>query len=432
MVFLVMNVAGTGRRQAAGGPLFPAAKESRLLYPTLVARFYTINRNQLFWCGNDEASYNMRCALKQVIDSAPAAGLDKNKYHYGELPAGTAGISIPADSPHLKVLDRLFTDAAIALCIDLFRGTGIDSQVSFDGISGKYMEQENNYLVQALAASRPAPALTLFMQSLIPDQPEYHSLRAEWQYQTGQKATTKARQISIALNIFRWIHHFKFEKYIVINIASTTLRYYESDSLILTAKVVAGKPSTRTPRFAAYCNEAILYPYWNVPRSIAIKELLPLFKRIPSLIDTLDMQVLNESGVVVDHHDLNWSSFSPAWFPYRVRQSTGCNNALGVVKFNLTSPYAVYMHDTNLKSTFSSAYRFYSHGCIRVEDPVELAIRLLPDQVDSSFLKACYKNLLPVTLRLDNPVPVFVVYTTVEANPAGKISYFRDIYHLAR
>ena len=432
IIFMTANAGGTNLRHTGEPPSFPAIKENKLLYPTLVTHFYAINGNQLFWCRNDDVSYNLRCTLKQAIDSAQASGLDKSKYHYDELLEGTAGISISADSPRIKTLDRFFTDAAIAWCADLYRGTGIGSHVSFDGISGKYIEQENNYLVRSLAVSDSAPALAAFMQSLVPNQQEYSSLKTELQYQSGQNATVKCRQLSSALNIFRWIHHFKFEKCVVINIASATFRYYESDSLQLASKVVVGKPSTRTPRFAAWCNEVVLYPYWNVPRSIAVKELLPLFKRIPSLIDTLDMQVLNELGVVIDHHALNWASFSPAWFPFRVRQATGCNNALGVVKFNLISPYSVYMHDTNLKSAFLTAYRYYSHGCIRVENPVGLAGRLLPRQVDSSFLKACYKDQLPVTLRLDNPVPVFVVYATAEANLAGIVSYYRDIYHLAR
>ncbi|MBS1562751.1 MAG: L,D-transpeptidase family protein, partial [Bacteroidetes bacterium] len=224
--------------------------------------------------------------------------------------------------------------------------------------------------------------------------------------------------------------HFRFDKWIVINIPSASLRYYEYDSCRISCRVVVGKPSTRTPRFAASCNEVILYPYWNVPRSIAVKELLPLFKRIPSLPDSLEMQLLDASGRTVDLHTVQWASLSKTNFPYSIRQSTGCHNALGVVKFNLTSPYSVYLHDTNVKSAFRSSYRYYSHGCIRIEQPIRLAEALLPGQVDTSFLLACYRDLKPVTIRLPDPVPVFVIYAMAGHDASGNLTLFRDIYHL--
>jgi len=132
-----------------------------------------------------------------------------------------------------------------------------------------------------------------------------------------------------------------------VNIASATLRYYEHGKLKLLTKVVVGKPSTRTPRFAAYCNEIILYPYWNVPTKIVLNELLPKFKSDSSYIDELNMQLINAGGQVVDHYKLNWNRYSSRYFPFRVRQGTGCDNSLGVIKFNLASPLGVYLHDTN-------------------------------------------------------------------------------------
>ncbi|MGH2566409.1 MAG: L,D-transpeptidase family protein, partial [Ginsengibacter sp.] len=225
---------------------------------------------------------------------------------------------------------------------------------------------------------------------------------------------------------------FKFEKWIVVNIASATLRYYESDSIKLRMKVVVGKPSTRTPRFAAHCNQVVFYPYWNVPASIALNELLPEFKRNPGDVDALNMQVLDLKGNIIDYHKLNWKNYSKAYFPFRIRQSTGCDNSLGVVKFNLTSPFSVYLHDTNNKTAFLSGLRYYSHGCIRIEEPIELANYLLPGKVDSKFLEACLKDQKPVMLDLPEPVPVFVIYQTVEVNLKNQMKYYKDIYRLLR
>ena len=228
------------------------------------------------------------------------------------------------------------------------------------------------------------------------------------------------------------MHHFKFEKWIVVNIASATLRYYEYDSIKLRMKVVAGKPSTKTPRFAAHCNQVVLYPYWNVPASIALNELLPEFKKNPGDVDALNMQVLDLKGNIVDHHKLNWKNYSRNYFPFRIRQSTGCDNSLGVIKFNITSPFSVYLHDTNNKDAFLSDLRYYSHGCIRIEEPIELANYILPDKIDSNFLESCLKEQQPVTLNIVKPVPVFVIYQTVEANISGKLQYYKDIYGLVK
>ena len=120
----------------------------------------------------------------------------------------------------------------------------------------------------------------IFLNSLEPNDKEYLLLKTELQSKSSLTFLQK-QQLTISLNFYRWIHHFNFEKYIVVNIASATLRYYEYDSMKLRMKVVVGKPSTKTPRFAAHCNQVILYPYWNVPASIALKELLPRFKRNP-------------------------------------------------------------------------------------------------------------------------------------------------------
>jgi murein L,D-transpeptidase YcbB/YkuD len=233
-----------------------------------------------------------------------------------------------------------------------------------------------------------------------------------------------------ALNIYRWIHHHSFPRCIVVNIASATLCYYEQDSLRLRMKVVVGKPSTRTPRFAAWCDQVVLYPYWNIPRKIAVNEFMPMFRRVPALANAMNIQLLDSRGRVVDPASIDWPRWNKRNFPYSMRQSTGCDNALGVIKFNLTSPYDVYMHDTNLKQAFHSTYRYYSHGCIRLEKPFELGAALLGDKLDTSFLALGLKDQQPLSVRLQMPVPVFVVYLTADIDAEGKLRFFKDIYHL--
>ena len=116
--------------------------------------------------------------------------------------------------------------------------------------------------------------------------------------------------------------------------------------------------------------------------------------------------------------------------PYTFRQTTGCYNALGVVKFNLTSPYSVYLHDTNIKSVFAYNNRFLSHGCMRVEQPVALAHLLLPGQIDDKYLAACVRNQKPVIHKLAQQVPVFVLYMTADVGLDSQVHYYPDVYRL--
>ena len=193
--------------------------------------------------------------------------------------------------------------------------------------------------------------------------------------------------------------------------------------------MVVGKPSKRTPRFDATCRQVILYPYWNVPVDITLKELLPKYKHSPGLVDKENMQVLDAKGNIISPYAINWAKYNTHYFPYRLRQSTGCDNSLGIIKFDLTSPFSVYLHDTNEKGLFKSNYRYRSHGCMRVEKAIDLGNYVLNNKLDTAFLRACITDENPVILQLERPVPVFVVYMTAMENDSAGVDY-NDIYHL--
>ena len=404
----------------------------QLIHPILVDKFYSINQQELFWFSTGEQSSLLRLALKNGIDSSASIGLDKTKYHYADLAENMAVSFSSTDSFEAMAKDRIFTDIAIAYCKDIYQGINISSWINADEISSKYAEADNNYILDKLVTITSDLSLRQFLNSLEPKEKEYQLLKAELQQRFSTGITDSAKPLTTSLHLFRWIQHFHIGKYIVVNIPSATLKYYENDTLKLKMKVVLGKPSTRTPRFAAYCNQIILYPYWNVPRKIMLNEFFPLFKKSPDLIAKMNMQVVDEQGKIINPDTLNWPLYDKTNFPYRIRQSGGCDNALGVIKFNLTSPYDIYMHDTNLKSAFQSAYRYYSHGCIRLEKPVELGNYLLNGQLDSAYLQSCLKDQKPITLELKKPVPVFVVYRSVEINEADKVEYYKDLYGLLK
>lgn len=413
--------------------LYPGAllyKQS-LIYPELTHKYYELNGHHLLWVVKENQAKQLREELIKNIDTAVYLGLNPSKYHLAELIRICEADEI-TDSANAFNADELFTDALIALCKDIYTGININQWITYDEFSKKYESADDEYLLNKLTGITQGDEIASLLQSLEPSNTQYHIFKSELFTQVNSKNVAMMKQLSLALNFQRWICHFGFYNYIIINIPSATLRFYQADTIALQMKVIVGKPSTKTPRFAAQCDEIILYPYWNVPSSIALNELLPKVKRNPAVLDEMNMQVVNSKGVIVSPFEINWSRLNKKYFPYRFRQSTGCDNSLGVIKFNITDPYSVYMHDTNNKTAFLSGYRFYSHGCIRVEQPMQLGNILLSNQLDTAFLQACYKKQEPVQISLKKPVPVFVVYHTADADAAGRIKFYKDVYGILK
>jgi murein L,D-transpeptidase YcbB/YkuD len=398
-----------------------------LSQPLLVNRFYEMVKQQPFWFTSGVDFPVVRHRFLGVLDSAAYLGLDKNKYHYAEL-AGETNI---ADSTEVKRYDRMITDAAISFCKDVYRGADIGEWLSNDEISGRYAAADDDFILHKLATAKLEANLSAFVASLEPNAAPYKIVKDELAKQLIAHNKPNVAQLAVSLNFYRWIYHFHFDKFVLVNIPSVTLRYYEKDNIALQMRVVAGKPSTKTPRFSSYCNQVVLYPYWNVPANIGLGELLPKFKKNPSKVDAMNMQVIDASGQVIDHRGIDWAAYDASNFPYRFRQYTGCENSLGVIKFNLTDPFDVYMHDTNFKEAFEAKSRHLSHGCIRLEKPIELGNLFLNNKLDENFVRACMTDQKPVVNRLDKAIPVFVVYLPADVDSTNNaITYYKDVYKL--
>lgn len=241
----------------------------------------------------------------------------------------------------------------------------------------------------------------------------------------------RIKELRDLLNTLRWLNNLREDSSVaIVNIPSATLMIYQKGELVLHSKLIVGKPSTPTPTLSSAISEVILYPYWNVPHSIALKELLPAIKRSHHYLEQNNFQVLNKAGAVVNPATIHWHSLSASYFPYTIRQSTGCDNSLGIIKFNFYNPFTVYLHDTPAKSLFNSSRRFFSHGCMRVEKPIELARLLL--QKDSATVdamtKQCLRDQKPVVFTLPQSVPVVVLYQTAWFSEDGSIRLFSDVY----
>ncbi len=257
----------------------------------------------------------------------------------------------------------------------------------------------------------------------------YNQLRKE------KASPDSLRLIRQTLNFYRYLNRFQMDKFVVVNIPSGELNVFDrSGQRLLPMQVIVGKKDKKTPCMVTTMNDIVTYPYWNVPKSIAIKEMLPKIQADLSYLDHQNLEVLDSREQPVDPGTVNWDELSATNFPYRIRQASGCSNSLGLIKFDLNNPFAIYLHDTNSRDLFTETTdRFRSHGCVRVQKPVELANFVLGAPVfDKGYMDRCLIDQKPKTLKLPKPFPVFIVYNTADVDAAGKLRFYNDIYALDR
>ncbi len=244
--------------------------------------------------------------------------------------------------------------------------------------------------------------------------------------------SNRLRQLKLSINYYRWLNCLsKQEPVIVVNIPSAYLKVYYHDEIIEEMRMIVGKASTPTPLLTSRVKEVILYPYWHVPYSIATKELLPAIKKNPGYINAHNYQVLDKSGSIINPYSIDWSQLSTTHFPYIIRQSTGCDNALGLIKFDFFNPYSVYLHDTPSKSLFSLHKRYFSHGCMRLGEPMNLGHLILKSNaiaIDTLEQKGCLRNQSPIRVKPDENIPVIVWYNPAGVDSSGRVIFYEDPY----
>jgi len=175
----------------------------------------------------------------------------------------------------------------------------------------------------------------------------------------------------------------------------------------------------------------VLNPSWHVPQTIAVDELIPKIKADPTYLERFGMH-LSTSGPdpqEVDPNSVDWSSISADSFPYRLRQEPGRLNALGRIKFMFPNRYDVYLHDTPSRGLFDQAQRDFSHGCIRVEKPLDLAVYLMKkgSRWDREAIEVALDEGTERSIYLPRPIPIHLLYWTAWAEEDGTIQYRRDI-----
>lgn len=241
----------------------------------------------------------------------------------------------------------------------------------------------------------------------------------------------RVEQIELNLERWRWLPRDPGRAYIVVNIAGQELEVVENGRSSLRMKVIVGLPFLRTPSFASRIETIVLNPYWEVPYSIAVKEILPKLREDALYLAREHMQVLKRgTNELVNPIPIDWSEVPSRDFPYRFRQKPGPDNALGQIKFLMPNRYSVYLHDTPAKTLFSRARRCFSHGCVRLEKPLELAALLLHDEPGWAVerLERTLETEQNHRIRLTRPMPVYLVYWTAWVDNKGIVNFRDDVY----
>jgi murein L,D-transpeptidase YcbB/YkuD len=244
---------------------------------------------------------------------------------------------------------------------------------------------------------------------------------------------SRIEEIKLNMERWRWLPRHLGDHYVMVNTASYTLDVVDHEHSTLSMRVIIGQKEKTTPVLEARLSVIQLNPYWVVPDKIAAEELLPKQQQNPDYLTDHHYRVFDRWGddaQELDPAEIKWGKYTKDNFPYKLRQDPGPDNALGQIKFIFQNDLAIYLHDTPHRQLFAQINRAFSHGCVRVEHPMSLALYLLQDQPqwDRESITNAIDSRKTVNLRLTQPVPIYLVYWTSWVGDDGKMNFRPDVY----
>jgi len=246
--------------------------------------------------------------------------------------------------------------------------------------------------------------------------------------------TERAEQIQVNLERWRWLPQDLGGRHVLVNIANFSLDVIENRRTVLTMRTIVGKNYRRTPVFSDQISYVVLNPYWQVPDSIAVEDILPLVQKDITYLSQRKIRVFQGWGSnmkEVDPYLVDWKNLASTSFPYHFRQDPGPQNALGKVKFMFPNAFSVYLHSTSSPELFNKALpRTLSSGCIRIEKPLELLTYLTDSNSEHSQeqINSWLESGRERTIKLKETIPVHILYWTAWADPDGIVHFRDDVY----
>lgn len=395
----------------------------------LVIKFYEQRKFKLFWT---EARDPSRAdSLISFIREIRYFGLFPQDYHAKEVEALKNHQSLQAR------LDVLLSDAFFSITSDIQGGRiGVKKMVISDSLWFGAIERigQGEGLHQVIVEFEPRwveyrnlkEAIQMLLDT-IPASVREILLSGD----TPDTLTFKTKLQCIEINLERWREEEASpeHRYILVNIPAFRLKYMQADTIFFTSRVIVGLPDKQTPQLSSKLECFVLYPFWYVPRKIAVEEYLPIIQKDSMFLQRNNFDVINREGVVLNPASIPWSTFNKNNFPVSLRQREGSVNSLGLVKFVFDNPYQVYLHDTNARRLFNNKNRALSHGCVRVENAITLAHLLvtgIPGKKSSEIEYYLQKQECHY-IDLKKEIPIHIRYVTAEFMN-GSFYQYDDVY----
>jgi len=393
-------------------------------------RFYKDRGARLAWSDGSKAG-PQAIALSRAIDRAGDEGLDPADYRLKDDVVSRFDASRAAD------IDLQLTYSYLSYAADLAFGATLPENIDPEWRGAR----RDVDIVAALEHGIDENRIEDSLARLAPAAPQYAGLKAQLRrYRalaergdhdgSGVPAAKRVQQIAVNMDRWRWLPTNLGDRYLIVNIPAFRLDAIEHGRSVLAMKVVVGKKDNPTPVLADEMTSVVFSPYWNIPPEIVEKETLPHVLKDAAYLDKNNIEVVRTASdpTPVDAHSVDWND-ADAVAKLRFRQKPGEGNSLGLVKFIFPNHFNVYLHDTPAQALFSRIERDFSHGCVRVERPMDLARYVLRDQpawTDDKIDEAMHTGT-ERSVALKQPLPVYLVYFTAwEEN--GSTRFVDDVY----
>jgi murein L,D-transpeptidase YcbB/YkuD len=243
----------------------------------------------------------------------------------------------------------------------------------------------------------------------------------------------RIRQIRLNMERWRWLPQDLGNCHLTVNTADFKLSVVENEQTIKSIRTIVGKIKRPTPVFSQKITYLELNPYWNIPHSIALNDILPRIKKDPDYLADNNIRVFEnweEDARELNPESIEWDAITKKNFVYKLRQDPANSNALGRIKFIFPNEFSIYLHDTPTRNLFNKTRRTFSSGCIRIEKPVELAAYLLQNNSKWSLEKlvAAVNRKKNKIILLSDPIKIYILYWTAWVDKNGIINFRDDIY----
>ena len=408
----LMFVAAPTAAAAASAP--PA--QATALAPQSVDDFYRGRNDYPLWLAPNAGDAAQR--LLNLLSTANLDGLDPSKYHVAELQAAIEAAK-GGKRKRVEAADRMLSEAFAAYVADLRQDPG--SGITYvDAV----LKPTPPTPLAALLTATIAPSLPDYVRSMGWMHPIYSELRdalANHNYSTDQQRDI----IELNMRRARVLPPGK-QRYVLVNAAQQRLYMYEDGKPVDSMVVVVGKPKWPTPMLAAYIRYAALNPYWYVPSDLAGEDVGQYVVKFGlKYLDDYGYEVVSDwsrDASIIDPKTVDWKGVvNGSVQDIMIRQKPGPKNFMGRMKFMFPNRFGVYLHDNPRRELFKEASRYFSGGCVRLEDAARLGRWLFGRDLD--WQTAGTEEAVP----LATPVPVYITYLTAMPD-GGSIAYFDDVY----